>query len=118
MAARVESVQAMAPTHPNGPNSAVGNLLVGPFAAMADKVRDKLCLPTRLLPASPRGIPSQGGGGLGVMGNPRAILEGDQQPTRTHDAPTSSPYPHCRAARRHRRRRCELTYTARPTPPS
>jgi len=43
-ATRVEKAQAMAPTHPHphGPNSAVGNMLVGPFAAMVDKVRDKL----------------------------------------------------------------------------
>jgi hypothetical protein len=34
----------MAPTHahPHGPNSAIGNMVVGPFAAMVDKVRDKL----------------------------------------------------------------------------
>jgi hemerythrin superfamily protein len=36
--------EEMAPTHPHphGPESAMGNLLLGPFVAMADKVRDKL----------------------------------------------------------------------------
>ena len=28
--------------HPHGPSGPVGNLLVGPFAAMVDKVRDAL----------------------------------------------------------------------------
>ncbi len=37
-------VEDMAPTHPHPhrPQRALGNLLVGPFAAMADKVRDRL----------------------------------------------------------------------------
>lgn len=36
--------EQMAPTHPHphGPESALGNLLLGPFVAMADKVRDKI----------------------------------------------------------------------------
>jgi len=36
--------EEMAPTHPHphGPESALGNLMVGPFVAVADKVRDKL----------------------------------------------------------------------------
>jgi hemerythrin superfamily protein len=41
---RIRTAEKMAPTHahPHGPNSAIGNMLVGPFAAMVDKVRDKL----------------------------------------------------------------------------
>jgi hemerythrin superfamily protein len=44
MADRIRTAEQMAPTHahPHGPSSAVGNVLVGPFAAMVDKVRDKL----------------------------------------------------------------------------
>jgi hemerythrin superfamily protein len=44
MADRIRTAEQMAPTHahPHGPNSAVGNVLVGPFAAMVDKVKDKL----------------------------------------------------------------------------
>ncbi|HEX4492683.1 MAG TPA: hemerythrin domain-containing protein [Acidimicrobiia bacterium] len=44
MADRILTAEKMAPTHahPHGPNSAVGNMLVGPFAAMVDKVRDAL----------------------------------------------------------------------------
>jgi hypothetical protein len=36
--------QRMAPTHPhpNSPQSAVGNLVVGPFVAMADRTRDAI----------------------------------------------------------------------------
>ena len=42
MAARFQRAESMAPTHPHphGPESQVGNLLVGPFAAVADRVRD------------------------------------------------------------------------------
>ena len=44
MGDRIRKAEQMAPTHahPHGPNSAVGNLVIGPFAAMIDKVRDKL----------------------------------------------------------------------------
>jgi len=44
MADLIETAEAMAPTHPHphGPESALGNLMVGPFVAMVDKVRDKI----------------------------------------------------------------------------
>jgi len=44
MAKLLETAERMAPTHPHphGPDSALGNLVVGPFAAMADRVRDML----------------------------------------------------------------------------
>jgi hemerythrin superfamily protein len=44
MGDRIRTAEKMAPTHahPHGPSSAVGNMLVGPFAAMVDRVRDKL----------------------------------------------------------------------------
>jgi hemerythrin superfamily protein len=44
MADRLRKAEQLAPTHPHphGPEGAIGNLLVGPFAAMVDKVRDKL----------------------------------------------------------------------------
>ena len=44
MAELIEVAEAMAPTHPHphGPESALGNLMVGPFVAMVDKVRDKI----------------------------------------------------------------------------
>jgi hemerythrin superfamily protein len=44
MAEAVEAAEKMAPTHPHphGPESAVGNLVVGPFVAIVDKVRDAL----------------------------------------------------------------------------
>ena len=40
----LETAEAMAPTHPHphGPESALGNILVGPFVAVVDKVRDAL----------------------------------------------------------------------------
>jgi hypothetical protein len=40
----LEAAEAMAPTHPHphGPESAIGNLIVGPFVAVVDKVRDAL----------------------------------------------------------------------------
>lgn len=44
MAELLEIAEAMAPTHPHphGPESALGNLMVGPFVAMVDKARDKI----------------------------------------------------------------------------
>jgi hemerythrin superfamily protein len=44
MAQRILKAEKMAPTHPHphGPNSAMGNMVVGPFAAMVDKVRDAM----------------------------------------------------------------------------
>jgi len=40
----VQKAEKMAPTHPHphGPEGAVGNMVVGPFVAMVDKVRDAL----------------------------------------------------------------------------
>lgn len=44
LATMVEKAEKMAPTHPHphAPESALGNLAVGPFAAVADRVRDAL----------------------------------------------------------------------------
>lgn len=44
MTSGVEKAEKMAPTHPHphAPESATGNILVGPFAAVADRVRDAL----------------------------------------------------------------------------
>lgn len=44
MRTALEVAERMAPTHPHphGPESAVGNLLVGPFVAVVDRVRDAL----------------------------------------------------------------------------
>lgn len=44
MRSAVETAERMAPKHPHphGPESAVGNLVVGPFVAIADRVRDAL----------------------------------------------------------------------------
>ncbi len=44
MTAKLQAAEKMAPTHPHphGPESAVGNMVIGPFVAMADKVRDAL----------------------------------------------------------------------------
>jgi hemerythrin superfamily protein len=44
MAKKLQLAEAMAPTHPHkrAPESALGNLLVGPFVAMADRVRDAI----------------------------------------------------------------------------
>jgi hemerythrin superfamily protein len=44
MAVGVRSAESLAPTrpHPRGPESAVGNIAVGPFVAMADRVRDAI----------------------------------------------------------------------------
>jgi len=44
MGKAITTAEKMAPTHPHphGPDGAVGNMLVGPFVAMVDKVRDKL----------------------------------------------------------------------------
>ena len=40
----LETAEKMAPTHPHphGPESAAGNLVVGPFVAIADRLRDAL----------------------------------------------------------------------------
>jgi len=42
MAAAIKVAEAMAPTHPHphGPNSAVGNMVVGPAVAIMDRTRD------------------------------------------------------------------------------
>lgn len=44
MGERLEMEERMAPSHPHphGPNSALGNMLVGPFAKMVDTVRDAM----------------------------------------------------------------------------
>lgn len=44
MRGALETAERLAPTHPHphGPNSATGNLLVGPFVAIADRARDAL----------------------------------------------------------------------------
>lgn len=44
MASALKAAQAMAPTHPHphAPESAIGNLVLGPFVAMVDRVRDAL----------------------------------------------------------------------------
>jgi hemerythrin superfamily protein len=44
MTAKLEAAEAMAPTHPHklAPESAIGNLLTGPFIAMVDRVRDAI----------------------------------------------------------------------------
>lgn len=44
MTKKLQMAEKMAPTHPHphSPESAVGNMVVGPFVAMADKVRDAL----------------------------------------------------------------------------
>jgi hemerythrin superfamily protein len=44
MARAVRAAEAIAPTHPHpkGPESAVGNLIVGPFVAIVDRVRDAI----------------------------------------------------------------------------
>lgn len=44
MADQLEVLERFAPTHPHphGPESAIGNLVVGPFVAIADRVRDAL----------------------------------------------------------------------------
>ena len=44
MGEHLEMAERMAPTHPHphGPNSALGNLVVGPFAKMVDAVRDAI----------------------------------------------------------------------------
>lgn len=49
MAELILIAESMAPTHPHphGPESAIGNLLVGPFVAMFDKVRDKIAEHTK-----------------------------------------------------------------------
>ena len=44
MGDQVEVAESIAPTHahPHGPDSGIGNQLLGPFVAMVDKVRDRL----------------------------------------------------------------------------
>ncbi|HEX2063629.1 MAG TPA: hemerythrin domain-containing protein [Acidimicrobiales bacterium] len=44
MAKGVQAAEAVAPTHPHprGPESAVGNIVLGPFVAVADRVRDAI----------------------------------------------------------------------------
>jgi hemerythrin superfamily protein len=44
MADAILVAESVAPTraHPHGPNSALGNLLLGPFVALVDQVRDKI----------------------------------------------------------------------------
>jgi hemerythrin superfamily protein len=44
MATGVRAAESLAPTHPHphGPESAVGNMAVGPFVAVADRVRDAI----------------------------------------------------------------------------
>ncbi|MCU1496170.1 MAG: hemerythrin cation binding protein [Acidimicrobiales bacterium] len=44
MTDQLRMAESIAPTHPHphGPESAVGNLVVGPFASIADRVRDAL----------------------------------------------------------------------------
>lgn len=44
MRSAFEAAERMAPTHPHphGPESALGNMIVGPFVAVVDKVRDAL----------------------------------------------------------------------------
>jgi hemerythrin superfamily protein len=44
MADSILVAESVAPTHahPHGPDSALGNLLVGPFVALVDKVRDRI----------------------------------------------------------------------------
>lgn len=44
MRSMVEMVESMAPSHPHphGPDSAIGNMLVGPFVALSDGFRDAL----------------------------------------------------------------------------
>ncbi len=49
MAKAVRAAEAVAPTHPHphGPESAVGNVVVGPFVAIVDRVRDAIRNVTR-----------------------------------------------------------------------
>jgi hemerythrin superfamily protein len=44
MTKRLQAAEAMAPTHPHktAPESAIGNMLIGPFAAIVDRVRDAI----------------------------------------------------------------------------
>jgi len=44
MADRIKKAERMAPTHPHphGPNTALGNMVIGPFAKMVDLVRDAM----------------------------------------------------------------------------
>lgn len=49
MAAALKVAEGIAPTHPHksAPESAIGNLLVGPYVAMVDRVRDAIRAATR-----------------------------------------------------------------------
>ncbi len=49
MAKAVRAAEAVAPTHPHphGPESAVGNVVVGPFVGLVDRVRDAIRNVTR-----------------------------------------------------------------------
>ena len=49
MATGVRAGESLGPTHPHprGPESAVGNILFGPFVAMVDRVRDAIRKPGR-----------------------------------------------------------------------
>jgi hemerythrin superfamily protein len=44
MTAQLKVAEGMAPTHPHphGPDGAIGNLVVGPFVSMVDRVRDAI----------------------------------------------------------------------------
>jgi hypothetical protein len=44
MAQALKAAEAMAPTHAHksAPESAIGNMIVGPFVAMVDRVRDAI----------------------------------------------------------------------------
>jgi hypothetical protein len=44
MAQAVRAAEAVAPTHPHpkGPEGAAGNLIIGPFVAIVDRVRDAI----------------------------------------------------------------------------
>ena len=49
MAAMLRAAEAMAPTHPHphGPESAIGNMVVGPVVAVIDQVRDAIKAATK-----------------------------------------------------------------------
>jgi hypothetical protein len=44
MTKKLQTAEKLAPTHPHphAPESAVGNMVLGPFVAMVDKVRDAI----------------------------------------------------------------------------
>jgi hypothetical protein len=49
MTGAIKVAERMAPTHPHphGPDGPIGNLLVGPFVGMVDRVRDAIAAATR-----------------------------------------------------------------------